>query len=69
MAEEKPDLDEQTKQIDINNADEISYWTAALHVSQSQLEEAVKAAGATAEAVKIYLNKTYPAAHIMPPGQ
>jgi hypothetical protein len=56
-----------TNKIDITNADEVSYWTAALHVSRPQLEEAVQAAGPSAEAVKIYLKQTYPAAHVMPP--
>ena len=36
---------------------EISYWTKALGCSETELKEAVKAVGNSAEAVKNYLRK------------
>ena len=41
--------------IDINDPDEVRNWTKSLGVSKDQLEQAVRAVGATADMVREYL--------------
>jgi hypothetical protein len=68
MAEDTGKTDAaHSNKIDMGNAAEVDYWTAALGVSKAQLLEAVSAAGPSAEAVKIYLNRAYPPTHVLPP--
>lgn len=43
--------------INMNEAHEVRYWTQQLGVSEAQLQEAVKAVGVSAEAVKKHLGK------------
>lgn len=48
-----PDRD----RIDMNDPDEVRNWTKSLGVSKEELEQAVKAAGNTAEKVRKHLGK------------
>jgi hypothetical protein len=43
--------------INLHEEHEVRYWTEALGVSTAQLQEAVKAAGPMAEAVRAHLKK------------
>ena len=56
--------DDKTKQgpadssrININEDYEVTYWTEALGVSKEKLEDAVKAVGPSASAVREHLGK------------
>lgn len=58
MADDKsnrgtPDRD----RIDMNDPDEVRNWTKALGVSKEELEQAVRAAGNNANAVRQHLGK------------
>lgn len=43
--------------INVHEAHEVSYWTKALGVSREQLEQAVKAVGVSAAAVRKHLGQ------------
>ncbi|WP_296949435.1 DUF3606 domain-containing protein [uncultured Massilia sp.] len=43
--------------INLSERWEVQYWTKALGVTPEQLEQAVKAAGSSADAVRQHLNK------------
>lgn len=43
------------KRINVHESWEVTYWTKALGVTKAELEEAVKAAGVSAEKVREYL--------------
>lgn len=46
-----------SKRINVNEDHEVAYWTKELGVTKEKLQEAVDAAGTSAEAVREYLNK------------
>jgi hypothetical protein len=49
-----PDRD----RIDLSDPDEVRNWTKSLGVTREQLEQAVQAAGNTADKVRDYLGRT-----------
>lgn len=48
---------QDVKRIDINDTYEMCNWCAALRCSEEELEEAIRAVGNSAVAVKKYLEK------------
>ena len=43
--------------VNVHESWEVTYWTKKFNVSKTQLEEAVKAVGTSAEAIKRHLGK------------
>lgn len=43
--------------VNLNEEHELRYWTEALNVSEAQLRTAVRAVGASAEAVRNFLDR------------
>jgi hypothetical protein len=46
--------------IDVNENNEVEYWTARFDISKVQLKAAVNAVGKESNEVEIYLKKKYP---------
>ena len=58
MADDKSKTGPQdSSRINVNEDYEVQYWTKTLGVSAAKLQEAVKAAGTSAAAVRKYLGK------------
>ena len=58
MADDETNLGDQNRsRVDVSEEREVRYWTDRLGVSKSQLEEAVREVGPTAEAVETELRR------------
>jgi hypothetical protein len=58
MADDKTKMGaEDRSKINLKEDYEVAYWTKALGCTKEQLEEAVKKAGQSAQAVREYLKK------------
>lgn len=57
MADDPKKTGQDRKRISLEEPHEVRSWTEALGVSKEQLQDAVKAVGDSADAVRVYLAK------------